>query len=199
MTLYAVSIEKQTTFHGKNEEFSNVYFYEGPAFQAGDENYKRLCDRLVAAEKLVHGNEVTFLRARIWSSGASALENVTLGLFDYTGAGTLAVTELIHAEEDVLVEWECARSNILGRKVYLRKYLRPQGLPVGSNASMGRGKLALASGVMTPFKTYADTVQAPSDATMPQFSLVSPTGRTPRAAANGVIDPLIRTREFRRN
>lgn len=199
MALYAVSIEKQTLFHGKQELFNNTYFYEGPTFQAGDANYKGLVDDLAAAEKLVHGPEVEFMQGRIWSSGGTILQNVTLGLFDLDGFGTLGGGSPMHAEAAVMVEWECSRANILGRKVYLRKYIRSQ---LGGNTAdvpFARGKGPIGVNAAALYKTYANSVQKVARVAGPEFLLCSPTGRLPRNDNNGVADPFIRTREFRRN
>ncbi len=199
MSLYAVSIEKDTIFHGKAETFSNIYYFEGPSFQAGDANYKRLCDALVAAERKVHHVGVNFKGARIWSSGGTIAENVTLGMFDYSGAGSMPAFAALHAETAVLVQWECARTNILGRKVYLSKYVRSQFLPTGSTNEMARGKEALNIETKSLYKAYADTVQFLEPAVGVFFLLVSPTGRVPRGDKSGEVDQYVRSREFRRN
>ena len=199
MALYAVSIEKETLYRGVQERFANVYYYEGPSFQAGDENYRRLADFLADAEKGCHSAEVTFKTARVWSSGGTILENITLGLFDLTGTGAMPSGIELHAESAVLVEWECQRPNILGRKVYLRKYLRPQYLPTGATLASARGKAAIPAASMTPFKTYADKVDQIEITAGPTFNLVSPSGRVTRAANNGVVNDFVITREFRQN
>ena len=199
MALYAVSIEKETLYQGVQERFANIYYYEGPTFQAGDENYRRLADELAAAEKGVHGSEVQFRTARVWSSGGTIIQNITLGLFDLTGAGELPVGDSVHAEGAVVVEWECQRPNILGRKVYLRKFIRPQNLPSGSGVAAARGKAALNATAKNPFKVYADRVDNILLSSGVTFVLVSPTGRVPRAPDNGVVNNYVVTREFRRN
>jgi hypothetical protein len=199
MALYAVSIEKDTVFHGRTERFANIYYFEGPSFQAGDANYKRVCDALVAAERLVHNSEVFFRGARIWSSGGTIAQNVTLGMFDYSGPGAMGSTSPLHAETAVLVQWECSRTNILGRKVYLSKYIRSQHLPAGGTFDMARGKEALTSQAKALYKAYADTVQNIEAAPGAFFLLASPTGRLPRAGDIGEVDSFVRSREFRRN
>lgn len=201
MALYAVAIEKECRFHGNVERFGNVYYYEGPIFQAGDENYRRLVEYLTAEEKKVHDGTVTFRTGRIWSSGGTVLQNITLGLFDLSGTGTLLTSGPTHAEAAVLVEFECSRPNILGRKVYLRKYIRSQGLPQGHTQAMAGARDALSDAVKAPYKAFANAIDRISltPGVEAQWQLVSPTGRVPRAEDNGVVDPFIRTREFRRN
>jgi hypothetical protein len=199
MALYAVSIEKETTYHGQPERFSNIYYFQGPEFQAGDANYKRVCDALVAAERPIHNGEVQFKMARIWSAGGTALQNVTLGMFDYVGPGTMEATILTHAETAVLVEWECGRANILGRKVYLRKYIRSQAMPPFVAESVARGKTALPADKKAIWKTYADKVQLIEPVVGTAFVLCSPSNRTPKASNNGFVNDFVVSREFRRN
>jgi hypothetical protein len=195
----AVAITKETQFHGKVEEFSNVYYYNGPSFQAGDNNYRRLGEELAEAEKLVHSAEVTFKTARVWSAGGTILENITLGIFDLTGKGSLASGWPMSAENAILVKMECQRPNVLGRKVYLRKYIRSQMLPGAGSDAQARQKVAIAPDAQIPYKQYADKIDFVTVDPGVLFQLVSPTGRVPRALNNGVVDQFVRNHEFRRN
>jgi hypothetical protein len=195
----AVAITKETQFHGKIEEFSNVYYYNGPSFQAGDANYERLARELAEAEKLVHSAEVTFKNARVWSAGGTILQNVTLGIYDLEGKGTLASGWPMSAENAVLLKMECERPNVLGRKVYLRKYIRSQMLPPAASDAQARQKVAIAPDAQIPYKAFVDKIDLVSIDPGVLFQLVSPTGRTPRALNNGAVDQFVRTREFRRN
>ncbi len=193
-----MAVVKETRYHGIQEEFDNVYYYDGPTFQAGDANYKALADALVAAEREVHTSEVKFKNVRVWSAGGTIVENVTLGIYDYNLTGLQLGALKIHAEAAVMVEWECGRSNVLGRKVYLRKYIRSQALTGGTD-DMARGKDLLSTGVLSPYKEYADKVDQVGIPFGPIFDLVSPTGRTVLADNIGKADIRLRTREFRRN
>jgi hypothetical protein len=200
MALIAVAITKQTLYHDQLEEFDNVYFYDSPIPQAGDENFRRLCEAIVALEQPVHSPEVEFTTGRVWSSGGTILENITLGLFDLDGVGTMSQAGVaVHSEASVLVSWECDRTSVLGRKVYMRKQIRPQRLPSGSTEGMARGKNAMSAAVMAPFKTYADGVDEITILGGPTFNLVTAGGRVQRATDNGVVNANLRTREFRRN
>jgi hypothetical protein len=185
-------------FHGALEEFDSVYYYEGPP-QFGSGNVDNFVDQLVAAERKVYSEAVKFKAGRVWTAGGTIRENITLGLVDKTGTGTMPAGARLHAEAAVLVEWECARPNILGRKVYLRKYIRSQYLPLGATDDSAMAISALNSSAKAPYKTYANDVQVISVASLGAFELVSPTGRKPKEAQNGVVDQYLRTREFRRN
>ena len=81
----------------------------------------------------------------------------------------------------------------------LRKYLRPQSLGGFASNDMARAKTALNAETVAPFKSYADAIDNPLLSSGVSFALCSPTERMPRSADNGVVDPFVRTREFRRN
>lgn len=194
----AVAITKSTLWHGVQEEFDNIYYFDGPIFQAGDANYQRLVDALVAAEKPVYGTNVTFKKARVWSAGGTVIQNVTIGIYDLTGTGSLG-GDTIFKEAASLVEWECERPNILGRKVYLRKYIRHGAVPATTTLTVRSGEAPLAATLTTPLKTYADAVDVIATEGGVLFYLVSPSGRAIRAANNGVVNQYLISREFRRN
>ena len=198
MALYGVTIEKETRFHGGPERFNNTYYYElGGA--PTDADLIALADFLVAAEKPIHTGAVAFKTARVWTAGGTIQQNVTVLLRDLTGVGSMIAGMTLHAEASVLVEWETNRTNVLGRKVYLRKFIRPQGLPL-NNPPQAEARDLLAAGNTGIFKTYADAVDAFVIANGgPSASLRSENGRTLRADNNGNVDVRLRTREFRRN
>lgn len=198
MALYAVAITKRVRWAGKLEEFDNIYYYEGPLFQLGDANLERLVNFVADAERPVHSGEVEFISGRIWSAGGSVVENVTLGLYDLDGFGTAAGT-LMFGEAAVMVEWECSRPNVLGRKVYLRKFIKGQALANSQPAQVALGRDLLPASALPPYKTYADAVAEPDLNSGVAFALCSPSGRFPRARGNAVVDPQVRSREFRRN
>lgn len=196
----AVAITKQTMWHGVQEQFDNVYYYDGPPVTGSNPDlWKAVVDAVVAAEKPVHGTNVEFITGRIWSAGGTILQNVTLGLFDLDGFGT-GLSVKYFKEAAVLVEWECDRVNVLGRKVYLRKFIRPCSVLNGASDAMMQGEAQLDSVTKGPFKAYANKVQELSvGASLENFVLTSPTGRQPRNPQNGVVNNYLISREFRRN
>lgn len=199
MALYGVAITKSTLWHGKQEEFANAYFYDGPVFQIGDENFRRLIDALVAAESPIHGRNVSFKQARVWSAGGTKEENETVALEDLGGTGTIDNAPFFK-EAAILVDWVCARPNRLGRKVYLRKYIRPCVQLPGAGINVMSGEEQLHANQKAPFKTYADRVQNPAVFSGgPTWSLVSPTLRRPKEQGNGHVNEYLISREFRRN
>jgi hypothetical protein len=198
MALFALAVHKQTKFHDQAEGFDTVYYYQGPP-QLGSNNFEGLMDQLVQAEKKVFSSEIFFTEGRVWTAGGTKAENETVLLKDLAGTGTMSAGVRLHAEACVMVEWECGRKSSVGRKVYLRKYLRSGYLPTGANGEAAPAKDALNAAAKLPYKTYADEVQRLDVAGFGVFNLSSPGLRTPKAASNGVVDQYVRTREFRRN
>lgn len=198
MALHAVAITKRGPWQGKQEEFDNIYYFEGPSFQLGDANYERLVKQVSDLERPLHSGEVEFISGRVWSSGGSIVENETLGLYDLDGFGT-AIGGAMFGESAIMVEWECSRPNVLGRKVYLRKFIRGFATANAQTAQVYLGRVLLPDSAIPPYKAYADGVQQITTAQGVIWALCSPTGRFPRSNDNGVVDRAIRSREFRRN
>lgn len=128
MAQRAISLVKDVMFRGKLTTFSNTYhFYNAVGTGLG---YEEMIDTLVAAEKKFHSTAVTYRTARLWSSGGTIQENETLFIKDLTGTGTGSLYPGFDRERAILIQWDCGR-NILGRKVYLRKWFHSCGDPLG--------------------------------------------------------------------
>lgn len=197
MARIGVSIEKDVSFQGKAERISNTYHYEHGAAMT-DADIRDLVAELVTDEKQVHSGDVSYKLARVWSAGGTPAQNDQLALIDLAGTGSMAAPVQMAAELAVLVEWECAREDLRGRKVYLRKFIRSQGL--GTNdlgATLQR--FALPAAELARFNTYADAVESYTTApTGTLFALVSETGRAPIGVGVGRADPFVRNRNIRK-
>jgi hypothetical protein len=185
-------------WHGKDEEYDNVYYLEGPAEPPDAAGLEKLISEIASAEKPIHGTRVNFVRGRVWSAGGTKEQNITLALVDLTGQGDLIGAQTF-GELAILVEWECGRRNIKGRKVYLRKYIR-----VGNGAGVWgpgvrTGEEAMGVVDKRAFKEYADRVQTIVAPAGVNWQLRSKGGRLPRFNNNGVINDFAISREFRRN
>jgi hypothetical protein len=196
----AVAISKVQTWHAKQERYDTVYHFEGPLFGQGDPRAKQIVDKLVAEEKKIYGDNVTFVGGRVWSTGGTIEENVTLGLFDLTGTGTVAGAP-VFGEAAVLIQWECTRLNVLGRKVYLRKYHRVGRLPGGGTVAefMAQGRSVLDGSFLTIYSAYADAVLGFTIPAGGDYRLISPTGRKPKEVQASRVYPFTLSREYRRN
>lgn len=197
MARYGISIEKEITFRGVKERISNTYYYElGAAVDST--TWVDLAAAVQVAEEKVHATGVAFKLARVWEADGSPVENEQVAMIDLTGNGKLSAGTDLACELAVLVEWECARDDIRGRKVYLRKFIRSQGLPVAA-ASAAQQRAVLDAGTMGLFKAFADDVEAVTlNSGAVLGALTSPSGRFPLGVGNGRCDPFIRNRNIRR-
>ncbi len=198
MALYGLTITKNTNWHGLKEEFDNTYYFEGPAEPPDAAGLTALINEVANAEKPVHGINVNFIRGRVWSAGGNVVQNITLALIDLSGTGG-ALGGNMFPEAAIVVEWECDRPNIKGRKVYLRKFIRPCNSVGQMDAEASRGAQLMTAPMTTPFKTYADRVQTIVAPAGVNWQLKSRAGRLPKANNNGVVNLGVRSREFRRN
>ncbi len=196
----AVAISKTTMWHGVAEEYSNVYYFDGPPVGGSNASlWEALIADIVAAERPLFGTNVTFKLGRVWSVGGSKVDNVTLALKDLTGPGTGGTVPLFK-EAAILAEWECSRLNILGRKVYLRKYLRIGAMTGTVTGTVNTGETELPASERSKVETYCDKVQSlQTGASLETFKLCSPNGREPKEQNNGIANRYLISREFRRN
>lgn len=123
MTRAGVSITKSTTFRGVAQEFANTYYYESAVGEMTGAQAEALIDALVALEKPMHSSDITFVRARCWSTGQGEANNVMLFQKSLSGAGTstAGVNTSMDRERAFLVRIR-AGNDSKGRPVYLRKY-----------------------------------------------------------------------------
>jgi hypothetical protein len=123
MALYGVSITKSVSFRGAAQEFANTYYYNLTVGVMTESTGLALIDAVVALEKPMHANLVSFVRGRVWSAGGTPSENTMIAQKNLSGAGTFSgtVDPTLDRERAFLVRFR-AGSDTLGRPVYLRKW-----------------------------------------------------------------------------
>jgi hypothetical protein len=196
--LVGLTITKSLRWQAKDEEYDNTYYYETPDGVLSPAELADAINIVQATEKAVHGLNVNFKRGRIWSAGGTKEENITLALVDLSGTGT-QIGARIFGEAAVLIEWECDRLNIDGRKVYLKKFLRIGSVVGNMDAEVAQGREGMTEGMMNPFKSYADFVQRIQPLGGAAWNLIAPSRRKTKRSLNGRVNPFLRSREFRRN
>ena len=123
MPRLGVSVTKSISFRGAAQEFTNTYYYNtqniisGPIADA-------LTDAVVALERPMHGSNVSFVRAKCWSTGTgSPSTNEMMVQKNLSGVGTnAAVSPTNHDRERAYLVRFRAGSDSKGRAVYLRKW-----------------------------------------------------------------------------
>lgn len=198
MSLRFVAIEKEMTFQGRTERWSNVYCFDTNA--ADETAYAALVTGVVNAEKPVHASNVSFKKGRVYTT--SGLNGITdpgnmYYVTDLTavGTGVNSGSGAMYRECAVLVKWPLPRKvgllGSLGRQRSLKKWIHPgAGLSLTTNEI--EGTAALSSTAKAPFVTYASAVQVPVSGSQ----IVSPDGTLPNAAAQ--IHNYLEHRQFPR-
>jgi len=120
MARVGISITKSITFRGVAQEFSNTYYYEGPALP-GETVAETMIDFLVTEEKQIHATTVSFKRGRCWSAGGTNQTNQMIKDKALTGTGSATANSFLDRERAVLVRFR-AGNDTKGRPVYLRKW-----------------------------------------------------------------------------
>jgi hypothetical protein len=121
MALVGCSITKSCVFRDAVQEFSNIYHYRWIGVNPGEQLAEALIDKLVALERPLHANSVTFVRGRVWSAGGTKAENNMIFQKALTGVGTGATAQGYDKERAYLIRWR-AGVDTRGKPVYLRKW-----------------------------------------------------------------------------
>lgn len=193
----AIAIEKETSWHGNLERFSNVYHYETD-FTVNATNAGACIDALVTFEKPVHGSTVTFKTGRLWTTGGTPAQNETLLIKDLSGAGTLAGSIVLYKEAAVVVQSYTGRNSTTGKRIFLRKFIHACILPTGATSFMGDGSGSLDATRKAPFLTYGDQIQEVVPAAGQLMTLEAPSGANLSPSAPVSVLDYVTVRQFRR-
>lgn len=180
MATLKVGVTKETSFQGKLDEFSNIYTYTGDFPDSAD--YTALADAVVAAERTIFANNVTFKRVRVWGEDSIG-RNVMLLTKDLLGTGSGVPTTGMYKECAIMLRWPL-KPRVVGtgsftntfKRVspYLRKYLHTGMLHGYDGAGAGDGFTPQAASVL---QTYAQTIREP----IPGKLLTNDLGDAPEA------------------
>lgn len=181
MARYGVSIVKQVSFRGVNQEFSNVYYYEGPTLD--EAGATALAAAVKANEVQFHSTDVTFVRFSVWTAGGSPGTNQMISQGTLSGAGTQSLNSSMDRERAVLVQWP-AGFDSRGHRVYLRKWFHSCGYCCGQ--SWTPGNLQNTSALSTAQKNAIVAAAAGFDGVLAaggSYDLCAKSGRQPSLPA----------------
>lgn len=198
MTRLGIAINKDVSWKGNRELFSNVYHGDTGALGSvtpGD--VSAIVDKLVQEEKLVHASHITFKTARVWETGGTPAENETILIKDLTGNGTMASGGGLWPELCGVVNFDTGRNTTTGRKIYLRKYIRLGAFPTsGDPAAIGQGTLPTTTKNL--LKTYGDNVKSFSVlAGAVPFNMEAPGGQNLASGATVTVLDYLHTRQLK--
>lgn len=121
MAQVGVSITKRVSFRDSTQEFANTYHYTYVGLNPSQSLAESIIDAIVALEKPIHSAEVSFVFARLWSSGGTIDQNAMIFEKVLTGTGTAATNTNMDRERAVLVQWSAGK-DIRNRPVRLKKW-----------------------------------------------------------------------------
>lgn len=182
MVRVGVALTKQFPYRNTQEEFTNVFTYEVPT--ADIATAQNLVAALLAHEKANHASIVKFTKSRVWTTGGTPAENVTIYISDLADFGTLGEDPGMHAQACYEVQWKTDRPSATGKPVYLRKYLRSFATyaSTGLTAGVYAGSTPLPTPIKTALQAYADKLN-PLVTSSGNYDLIAPSGRKVTARA----------------
>lgn len=135
MARTGVAIIKEVAFRDSVQPFQNVYFYEslgvlGPGDASGIVSY------LVNRERPLHGTQVLFTGAKVWSASGTPQQNQMIHEETLTGAGTASPVSSMDRERAFLIQWP-AGFDVRGHPVTLKKWFHACGNPTGVSITDG--------------------------------------------------------------
>src|SRR5215213_3988028 len=122
----SISITKRVPFRDATQEFSNVYVYGSAGLNPSAAAAQSLSDEVVTKEKAFHATSVSFVYARVWSSGGSPSANEMIYEGVLTGTGSTTPNTSMDKERAFLLQWP-AGVDSKGRPVKLRKWFHTCG------------------------------------------------------------------------
>jgi hypothetical protein len=121
MARIGLSITKSVAFRNSNQEFSNVYYYEGYPSNPTVAEAEGFIDTQTAREKGIHSTSVSFVRGRLWSQVGTPSGNEMIAQKNLSGNGTQSADASMDRERAVLLRRR-AGNDVRGNPVYLRKW-----------------------------------------------------------------------------
>lgn len=158
-----VSVEKEISFQGRTERWSNVY-----CFDMGDVSlsaHEAIQDAVLNAEKPLHRTDVSFKRTRVFTTkGLNGIGDSgdMYSVMERNTPGTATLgTQIPYIECAVLVKWPLTRKTKLGgglgRQRSLKKWIRGLGTHGMTSSQIG-GQVALTAAMKQPFQDYSAAI-----------------------------------------
>lgn len=197
MAVFAVYVEKQAEYFGKLETFGNTYHYSTlPGQEFLDED---TANHVAEEERKVTQSNVQFVGWRTWGpTDGTQLANIIRASGDLDGIGGALKNSSTYKEACALVVLEIARSPLLNRRRWLRKFLR---MPGGSTAmpdDVISGQQAIPQGLQDELVAYGNAVKrAPGPGADP-YGLCTEEGDVVPLGTNAEVRPYLFTRQIGR-
>lgn len=195
MAIFGFSVTKRTTFRSGNQPFSNIYYYQIDGPGATDASLNAALDEIISNERDLHGVEVTFQSARVWTSGGSPGSNTMRIVRVLSGTGNRAANTSLDRERAILAQWP-AGTNILGRPVYLRKWFHMCGNPVAGvwQVAVLQQTQPISQAIRDSLAAGIDNLRFIGGGALDEYELVSDTGR--ETTGSVIVYPWLEHHQF---
>jgi hypothetical protein len=195
MAVFAVYIEKQSQYFGELAVFGNTYHYSTDPGQVFLD--QAVAEDVAAAEAVVTQSSVDFIRWQTWGpTDGAPLANVMreAGELAFSGGGSAVAGT--YKEACALVVLEIARSPLLNRRRWLRKFVRvPGGATMGLTGDTLAGSAPLSPELQALLVAYGNEIK-----TMPNvadsYTLCTEAGDGVPVATNAQVRPYLFTRQI---
>jgi hypothetical protein len=160
MAVFAVAIKKSVVWRGGGAEFSNVYHYNTNVGQTFEDRV--VIDALVAAEKTIYDQGVSFVSARTYGpTDGTQADNVMREVVDLGGKGAAFDSATNYREGAWLIQWPLTRSPVLKRKRFLRKWVHTRYSSLFNADGVSSGATAAPFAALQPLRDYAAVAAEP--------------------------------------
>lgn len=175
-----MSITKSVSFRGVQQEFSNVYHYNGGSWD--ETSAESLIDTVKAAEVNLHSTDVTFVRGACWTADGGPSQNQMLKQKQLSGTGATATNLAMDRERAFLISFP-AGTDSRGHPVFLRKWYHACGTIASVTISNGilQQTAAFTGANKTAIAGVANTLFAVTINSVPR-DLCAASGRLATAA-----------------
>jgi hypothetical protein len=190
--IIGVSVTKQSSWRGINEQFSNVYNYDTGI----DITAEQVLDGVVSEERKIFGDNVTFVKAQAWGPvDGTPAQSQMLNQKTLTGVGAVVTGAIAAKELAAVVEWDTGRVNSRGGKIFFRKYLHVCKLPA-TFGEAALGNTVMDSSSINLYLAFGNGVK--NVAGVNGASICDKRGRKLPLNTSPKVLPHLHTRQFRR-
>lgn len=198
MAVFALTIEKQVVYQGELHSFGNTYHYKTDVGQVFDD--LDVATEVADAERRVTQNNVDFVGWRTWGpTDGTALANVIRASGDLAFSGNAIVNPSMYKEACVLCVIEIARSPVLNRRRWLRKFVRLGGSTAAAFADdVVSGAAPLPAAVQASFVSYMNNVKNAGGASGDAYGLCTEDGDGVPLGSVPEVRPYLFTRDIGR-
>lgn len=198
MAPYGYQITKQVSWHGKQEQFSNIYHYDSGTVIESEAGFLTLLNAIKNEEKALLDNSVQFVQGRAFGpTNGTPAQNQMRAVVDWTDYAT-NITGAAPAPEMAVVADVYVGRGPAGRKQFLRKFFHMARLPGVSAGGLAlAGQQALPAASKQPVIDMMNRLKTVNVGANPN-DICTPSGKHLPLGSTWTVNDFVHTRQFRR-